>query len=290
MSITWHRGVVVGVDGSVESMAALDWAARTADLHDAPLTILVAYSLPVTLDPGTGGFVGEVRDEARRVALAARARLGAHRPGGHDVEVVTQPGDAASTLSERSRSCDLVVVGRRGLGRFDRMVLGSTSSALAASSPGSVVVVPAGATTGDPRRVRVGMRLDDDPDVLAAAFAEADVRGCPLEVVHVVSADSAFLEFDPFAASWRESAGAVLADQVARWSEKYPRVTCSVQVRRGSAVATLLEDMTPDDLLVLGGRRHAPVVGRVLRSVPDAVLRTAPCPVLVVHARRVLPG
>ena len=293
MSINWyHGGIVVGVDGSAESLAAVDWAARAADLHDARLTVLSTYSVPITSDPGIGGLIGEIRDEAHRAARAAHARLGSRRPGGRDVKVVVLPGNAAHILSERSRSCDLVVVGRRGLGTFDRMVLGSTSSPLAASSLGAVVVVPAGATTGDPRRVRVGVGRDDEPDVLAAAFAEADVRGCPLEVLHASGADSvssALFGFEPFAASWDEPAGAVLADQVARWSEKYPRVACSIQVRRGNPVAALLEDLTPDDLMVLGGRPHEPAVGRMLRNVPDAVLRAATCPVLVVHAHQALP-
>jgi nucleotide-binding universal stress UspA family protein len=168
------------------------------------------------------------------------------------------------------------------------MLLGSTSSALAASANGAVAVVPAGATTGDPRRVRVGVDRDDEPEVLGAAFAEADARGCPLEAVYVLRDDpvvSALSKVDGFGVAWHGAASAGLADRVARWSEKYPRVSCTVTVRRGSAVAALLDDLTPDDLLVVGARQHQPVGGRVLRSLPGAVLRGAPCPVLVVHAR-----
>jgi hypothetical protein len=42
----------------------------------------------------------------------------------------------------------------------------------------------------------------------------------------------------------------------------------------------------PDDLLAVGGRRHQPVVGCMPRDVPDAVLRSAPYPIMVVHAHR----
>ncbi|WP_423465132.1 universal stress protein [Promicromonospora sp. MS192] len=287
MSTTWYRGVVVGVDGSKEGLTALDWAARAADLHAARLTVVATYSLPITPDPGIGDLIGEIRDEAHRAAEAARARLGDRRPGGRDVELVVLPGNAAGVLSERSETCDLVVVGRRGLGTFDRVLLGSTSSALAATAPGVVAVVPAGATADTPRRIRVGVARDDEPDVLGTAFAEADARGCPLEVLHVTGTDplgSALLDMDPVAASWHEAAQADLADRVDTWSQKYPRVSCSIVVRRGDVVDALLHDMAPDDLVVVGGRRHQPFLGRVLRSVPDAVLRAAPCPVLVVHA------
>lgn len=289
MSITWYRGISVGVDGSPESLAALDWAAHAADLHDARLTVVATYSFPVTSDPGVGNLIGELRDEAHRAAREARARLGEHRPGGRDVEVVVLPGSASSVLGQRSQTCDLVVVGRRGLGAFDRALLGSTSSALAATAPGAVAVVPAGAATGDPHRIRVGVTGDDEPDVLGTAFAEAAARDCPLEVLHVLGTDaisSALPEMDPVAASWGEAAKAELADRVARWSEKYPRVACTMVIRRGDPVTLLSNGLHRDDLVLVGGRRHQPVTGRMLHSVPDAVLRAAPCPVLVVHAHR----
>ena len=287
MSITWYRDIVAGVDGSEESLAAVDWAVRTADAHDARLSVVATYAMPRTADPRVGDVIGEIRAGAHRAAEAARTRIGTHRPGGHDVEVTVLPGSAAYVLGERSRSCDLAVVGRRGLGKVDRMLLGSTSSALAASAPGAVAVVPAGASTGDPRRIRVGVGRDDEPDALGAAFAEADARGCPLEVLHVTSTDplrSAVLDMDPVAASWHEATKAALDDRVARWSEKYPRVTCSIVVRRGDEVGALLDGLTADELLVVGGRRHSRAMGRVLGSVADAVLRSAPCPVVVVHA------
>ncbi|MGW2095470.1 universal stress protein [Promicromonospora sukumoe] len=288
-STTWYRGIVVGVDGSGDSLGALDWAARAADVHEARLTVVATHATPAAPVPGFGDTVRDTRDEARRAADAARDRLGVRRPGGREVEVVVLPGAPAHVLSQRSRTCDLVVVGRRGLDALDRVLVGSTSSALAASSTGTVVVVPAGAATGDPHRIRVGVERDDEPDVLGTAFAEAAARGCPLEVLHAMGTDpvgAALQQADPRAAASHEAAQEDLADQVARWSEKYPLVSCSVVLRRGDPAGVLLEDLTPGDLVVVGGRRHPTVLGRMLRSVPDAVLRGAPCPVLVVHTRR----
>lgn len=293
MSNTWYQGLVVGIDGSDESMAALDWAVRTADLYGAHLSAVATYAPPIAPDPGIGDPIGELRDQACRAAEKARARLAEQHPGGHDVEVVVVPGAAGYVLSHQPDTDNLVVVGRRGLGKLDRMLLGSTSSALAANAPGAVAVVPAGATTGDPGRIRVGVDRTDEPDALGAAFAEAAVRACRLEVLHVTGSDaisSALPEMDPVAASWREAAQADLADQVARWSEKYPQVSCTIVLRRGDRASALLQGLTPDDLLILGGRRHQPLMGRVLRSVPDAVLRAAPCTVLVVHTRRQAPA
>jgi nucleotide-binding universal stress UspA family protein len=289
MNNTWYRSVVVGVDGSDESLAALSWATLTADLHGARLAVVAAHPVEADADPGAAGLAEEARERAHRAARAARERLHGWRPGGRDIETRVLPGSAARVLAAQSTTDDLVVVGRRGLGTLDRALLGSTSSALAAGAPGTIAVVPAGAATDEPRKIRVGLGPVDEPDVLGTAFAEADARGRPLEVLHVTGTDpisSALLDMDPVAASWHEAAAVDLADRLARWSDKYPTVTYTVVIRRGDPVTTLLHGLVRNDLLVVGGRSHSAVAGRLLRSVPDSVVRGAPCPVLVVHAHR----
>lgn len=289
MNNTWYRSVVVGVDGSDESLAALSWATVTADLHGARLAVVAAHPVEVDAEPAAAGLVEEARELAHHAARAARERLHGWRPGGRDIEIRVLPGSAARVLAAQSTADDLVVVGRRGLRAFDRALLGSVSSALAAGAPGTIAVVPAGAATDEPRKIRVGVGPVDEPDVLGTAFAEADARGRPLEVLHVTGTDpisSALLDMDPVAASWHEAAAVDLADRLARWSDKYPTVTYTVVIRRGDPIATLLHGLVRNDLLVVGGRSHSAVAGRLLRSVPDSVVRGAPCPVLVVHAHR----
>ncbi|WP_419707243.1 universal stress protein [Promicromonospora sp. NFX87] len=289
MNNTWYRSVVVGVDGSDESLAALSWATVTADLHGARLVVVAAHPAEADADPAAAGLAEEARERAHRAARAARERLHGWRPGGRDIEIRVLPGSAARVLAAQSTTDDLVVVGRRGLRAFDRALLGSVSSALAAGAPGTIAVVPAGAATGEPRKIRVGVGPTDEPDVLGTAFAEADARGRPLEVLHVTGTDpisSALLDMDPVAASWHEAAAVDLADRLARWSDKYPTVTYTVVIRRGDPVTALVHGLVRNDLLVVGGRRHSAVAGRLLRSVPDSVVRGAPCPVLVVHAHR----
>lgn len=289
MDSTWYRGIAVGVDGSDESLAALDWAARTADMHGARLTVVATYPVPTTLAPGYGDLASSAQDAARNAAQTAQIRLGRHRPGRRDVEVVVPPGSAARALSQRSTTCDLVVVGRRGPGALDRAPLGSTSSALAASATGAVAVVPAGATTGDPGRIRVGVGREEEPDVLGVAFAEAALRGCPLEVLHATGGDPASSRspaMDSVGGAGRAATAVDLAGQVAGWAEKYPRVTCTMVIRHGDPASALLHDLTPDDVVIVGGRPQSPASGRAPRGIPDAVLRAAPCAVLVVHPQR----
>lgn len=282
----WAHGVVVGFDGSPDGRHALEWAAAVAERHDARLSVVTAYAAPYGM---TGAYVDQTDvhasyvDEARR----AVAELGVPAPGEVDVEAVA--GSAVHLLATRSRGADLVVVGRSGRSGLERLVLGSVSAGTAAIAHGPVAVVPPGAGTATPDRVIACVDPDDDPGALLDfAFGEAAAAGRPVTVRHAYDPD-------PPARVLTEDLGeppaAVVAERarmLESWADKYADVAHTVEIRRGPAVKGLLEDVTAQDLLVLGGRRHPRVVGRVLGSVPDAVLRHAPCATVVVHepARR----
>ncbi|WP_423464431.1 universal stress protein [Promicromonospora sp. MS192] len=280
MDTTWYRGMVVGVDGSAESMAAVDWAALTADRHSARLTVLGAYGTEPS-SPRTALVHANTRADACDAVERAVARLDGARPGGHDVEQRIIPGTPAYVLTQRSTANDLVVVGRRGLGGWGRAALGSVSAATAATAPGPVAVVPAGAWTGDPRRVVVGLDGDDPDPQLGMAFAEAQQRACPLEIVHGLDPD---LEpgTGPDAPGGPERQD--VHDRVAQWTGKYPAVSAVLTFRDEGAADALLHGLGPEDLVVVGGRPHSLLAGRVWNSVADAVLRRAAGPVIVVHA------
>lgn len=286
MDNNWHRGIVVGVDGSAESMAAVDWAALAADRHGARLTALGAYVTPPgRLTTTLGLAIADARADARYAVERAAARLDGAHPGGRTVGQRVVLGAPAYMLAQRSRSCDLVVVGRRGPGAWDRAVLGSVSGALAAMAPGPVAVVPAGTGTGDPGVVVASVSGDDAGPQLDLAFAQAQQRSRPLEVVHTLDPDSTSELSGPSAVLGDELRHDV-ADQVSRWSEKYPTVPHTLAFRTGDPVEALLRELGPDDLVVVGGRQHSPVDGHVRYSVADAVLHRSPCPVIVVHEQK----
>lgn len=52
-------------------------------------------------------------------------------------------GDAAAGVPDAAKDGDVIVVGRRGLGRFERLLLGSVSDHVVRHATGTVVVVPA---------------------------------------------------------------------------------------------------------------------------------------------------
>lgn len=144
--------VVVGVDGSEASNAALDEAAEAAARAGAPLRVIAAYQPPVTgwvgVTPWTEVYPEEELREAaegtaRGLLAAARERI-ARNHAGLGTEFLSARGRAATVLAEQSRTAGLVVVGSRGRGGFRSLLLGSVSRTLVhlAQSPVMVVHAP----------------------------------------------------------------------------------------------------------------------------------------------------
>ncbi len=137
-----HR-TVVGIDGSPGSLAALDWAAGSAESTGATVVAVATWSWPrgfgqTVLIPGdydpaadTGALVGEAVEGARR-----------RHPGVEFVPMVVE-GRAADVLVEASRGADLLAVGSRGHGEVAGLLLGSVSEHCATNAHSPVLVIRA---------------------------------------------------------------------------------------------------------------------------------------------------
>lgn len=132
--------VVVGVDGSPNSKAALRWALREAELRRCELHVVSAYGHQL---PGFG-FTGVTNDELAReqrdLLEAAIAELGEDRP---PVAIVLRVVDGHPTpvLVDASKGAELLVVGDRGYGGFAGLLLGSIGEQCVRRASCSVVVV-----------------------------------------------------------------------------------------------------------------------------------------------------
>jgi nucleotide-binding universal stress UspA family protein len=139
--------VVVGVDGSATAKDAVRWAAREAKLRGTKLELVSAWEIPMS-SYAFGYGIASIPEEMQK-ALVARAEndlaaaLEEARAEAPDVEMETlvAEGQAASLLLDISREADLLVVGSRGLGGFQELLLGSVSQQCAHHSPCPVVIV-----------------------------------------------------------------------------------------------------------------------------------------------------
>ncbi|SDF41341.1 Nucleotide-binding universal stress protein, UspA family [Lentzea fradiae] len=137
--------VVVGVDGSVTSEAALEFAFQVAELRGAPLLAVRTWSDSLVdatkRTVQVAAAVEEIEAEERQLLEEEVGACAKNHPG-VTVRQELVRGGAVRVLTEQSASAQLVVVGTRGRGGFRGLLLGSTSQSLIYNAQGPVAVVP----------------------------------------------------------------------------------------------------------------------------------------------------
>ena len=124
--------IVVGVDGSQSSLAALKWAIRQARLAGGSVDAVTAWEYPA----GAGGFgwspgAAFATTDLASVAEKALSEATATALAGADgvpVRQLVREGHPARVLIDATVGADLLVVGSRGHGGFAGMLLGSVSA------------------------------------------------------------------------------------------------------------------------------------------------------------------
>lgn len=153
-------GVVVGVDDSDNSRAALSAAADEARLRGCPLHVVRAWGLanapkPPSWEPG---YVPPFSEYQQAVGHWLDAQVREVLGADHGLDVRPHPVHAAPAgiLVDASARADLVVVGARGRGGFMGLVLGSVSDQVVRHSRCPILVVPLrrGPAPGDLRSSR----------------------------------------------------------------------------------------------------------------------------------------
>jgi nucleotide-binding universal stress UspA family protein len=137
--------IVVGVDGSEESKAALRWAIEEARLRNAAVRAVHSWSVYPAIYPGTPIRASDW-EELRAAADEFVEHFAADVVGdtaGVELTAVAVQGDrtAARCLVVAAEGADLLVVGSRGLGGFRGLLLGSVSQQCAHHAPCPVVIV-----------------------------------------------------------------------------------------------------------------------------------------------------
>jgi nucleotide-binding universal stress UspA family protein len=137
-----HLDVVVGFDGSPCSDSALRWS-LTHLRRSAQVTIARVFTDTTVV----GEPLAPPAEDAEKIARAELehdvAAVLSGLPERHPViDMVVLPGDPRAVLRTMSDSADLLVVGARGHGVLDRMLLGSVANALAHHPLVPTIVVP----------------------------------------------------------------------------------------------------------------------------------------------------
>ena len=285
--------VVVGVDGSASSLAAVEVAAREAQLRGAGLRVVHAFVRPATHVPSEpsqpGPPDGGLRNMADRLVTEAVERARAVAPDvdtGH-VVVTAEP---LTVLEARSRAAELVVVGSRGMSGFVGLLVGSTAVHLAAHGSCPVLVVREQPHADGPIVLGVDGSAAGQKAV-EFAFAEAALRDAPLVALHTWTTWNAPMPAPqdpsmPYAnppGALAEGEERLLSEALAGHRERYPGVPVEHKVVHGGTRESLIEASRSAQLMVVGARGRGGFAGLLLGSVSQALLHHAHCPVAVVR-------
>ncbi len=286
-------GILVGVDGSQESDAAIRWAAAEAKMLDAPITLMHAAAATVTtwpMAPLPDVFIEAEQENATIVIGRARDVLEAEAGAGHGLDVRTdvQYSSPVPALADASKEALMVVVGGSGMGALEKALLGSVSSGLVHYAHGPVVVVHTKDGRLPDSAAPVVLGVDGSPASEAAtkvAFAEADRRRAELLAVHSWSDVGILPVPGRDLGEYEQRAEELLAERLAGWREEYPDVVVKRRVVRDKPAQRLLEEARDAQLLVVGSRGRGGFTGMVLGSVGSTVAQSAQVPVIVVRPR-----
>jgi nucleotide-binding universal stress UspA family protein len=279
--------IVVGVDGSPASRAAVEWAAAEAVRRKSELVVVHVYDWRVVgaRVPVAGAYAGEVRARADELVAGAIADAKAIAPA---VAVRGQAvvGAVGPTLVNLSSQARLIVLGSRGRGGFASLLLGSVSQQVATHAAGPVVVV-----RGRLRELSgpVVVGVDGSPaadHALGVAIDEAVARGVGVVAVRV---------YAPVNPPWgtdvdqnmespvqrREFEQRALLEDLGPWEDKYPDTTIEAVVVDGHPAEVLAGMSASACLVVVGTRGHGGFSGLLLGSVGLQLLHHAESPVLI---------
>ncbi|MET7287362.1 universal stress protein [Streptomyces sp. NPDC005573] len=287
--------LVVGVDGSGPSLAAVDWAAAEAARHGAGLRAVYAspwvrYEAAL---PPTGSERTDERLLGEHIVASAVERARERAPGVRVTGDVVGEDPAAALVAAGDRAYALVT-GERGHGELGDLLLGSVAAAVAARARCPVVVVRGTpeAAGGAHGRILLGL---GEPGTSAGAvdfaYREAEARDCVLDVVH------AWQTLLPHASgegggpggparTAEEHAFTLLDTALDAASARHPRVRTRRRAVEGTAGAVLVDGSADADLVVVGAHGGTGRFGARLGRTSRRLLHHARCPVAIVPHRR----
>lgn len=289
--MTKKFGVLVCVDGSSASDAAVAWGTREALMRKLPVTLMHAVQ-PVVVGWPEGQLYADMPewqlDDAKHVIDQARKALNADLDGTEPPEIRTEVvySSVVRALVEASKDAWVIVAGSQGLGALGRLLLGSVTTGLIHYAHCPVAVIHSSETAAVDTSAPVLLGVDGSPASEAAtalAFDEASRRGVGLRALHVWSDVGVF---PVLGMDWRDrerEGQEILAERLAGWQERYPDVHVERLLFCDKPSRWLLEESERAQLVVVGSRGRGGFPGMLLGSVSSAVAQSAKVPVIVVR-------
>ena len=286
-----RTGILVGVDGSAESDAAVRWAAQEAVMRGVQLALVHVIAPIVTAWP-MGLMHGNItewqQNNADHVLEQARKTVQSCVAESQLPELHTDVlySSVVPALVDASKCKQMIVVGNCGTGEWGELRLGSVSGGLVHHARCPVAVIHAERRRPADSTAPVLLGIDGSPASEAAtalAFDEASRRGVNLVALHAWS-DVAV--FPILGMDWRkyESQGQeTLGERLAGWQQQYPDVHIQRRLVCDQAARWLIRESEHAQLVIVGSRGRGGFASMLLGSVSSAVAHSAKVPVIVVR-------
>ena len=292
----YARKVVVGIDGSPNSVPALAWALDEGRTRSAPVEAVYAWQVPA-LAYTSPGFIPPGEDtmeaEGRQVFDDTLGAIEGHDHGDVTLRICEgQPAEVLVKVSE-DPDVDTLVVGARGHGGVAGLLLGSVSHSLTHHCHKPLVIVPPSSQRGDTgSKGHVVVGVDGSPGsdrALRWAVREARYRAVPLEVVMVWAPPSPVLPAHlPMTGTGGIDIGAKVLDVLSEMVSEVETsgVEVELTVLEGTPARILTSRAASADLLVVGTRGLGRAREAISGSVSHACTHHATVPVAVIPEPR----
>jgi len=281
-----YRKILVAVDSSESSKNALHQAFKLANEEKCWITVTSV------VPPYEGEIeilgVKDIRAALRKPCEDALAEVqNIARTERMLVKTVCEEGEVYERIVDLAdaENCDVIVMGRRGLRRIERTLIGSVTARVIGHTQRDVLVVPNGTTVGWKTIV-----LATDGSKYSAAAAERAIAfaksyGGALKVLSVVDVPSEFYAEAPKAVEdlVRKAKGFVADVKKQAEAAGVPAETYVGEAEAYQAVNNLAQEQKAD-MIVLGSHGRTGLRRLLMGSVTEAVIGHALCPVLVVKS------
>lgn len=283
------KPIVVGINGSAGSEAALTWALERAARQK--LAVVCVHAVDDRWMSPDFQYHELIRESGMELLEKAKANAKNHAPD-VDVDIQLRHGSPGSALREVSKEASMVVVGGHDKHWMDGGPMTDRALQIVTASDSPVAVIPAQRAAGG-HGVVVGVDGSEESlQAVAFAAAEADRGGDELTVVLAFRSPARWVEHQlpesGLAETIVEEDRIVLAESVAGLGDKYPDLVVHQRLETDTDPAKALVDIAREArLLVVGSRGRGGFSRLVLGSTAHAVLLNVPCPTVVTRVHKV---
>ena len=277
--------VLVGVDGSPASSAAICFAAREAQRRGVGLRL--AHVLPnyVPMAPMFAMFPSDLAEAGRGVLRAAAEEASALIAPDRVTSSLLN-GPRVPALLVAAERASVVVIGSERRPTVDRLLTGSTMYGVASRAQCPVVAVPCEWTPGvEHHSVVAGVKsTEHSPELVRRALEIAAEHRARVLLVHAWELPSQYADIVHARVDleeWSERARRAIDRSLSGLRDAYPDVPVETRVLHGQPARVLQRLSAEADLLLLARRHRAFPLGH-LGGTARALLREGECPVEVV--------